>query len=116
LQTTSKVTAAAGLVLGLCLAPAELVAASCPSYFISEITLVSVADTEAGRVQTFVGFGVSKEEAEKNALGACSRIQQELETCIASDRIAGRNAPSDGADGLLHLRYAKAAKRITGCD
>jgi hypothetical protein len=96
--------------------PAQVIAASCSSYYISEITLVSPGDTEAGRVQTFVGFGASKEEAEKNALGSCSHIQLDLETCLASDRILGRNAPSDEANSSLHLKYTKAVKRITGCD
>ena len=35
-------------VLGLLLAPAEVIAASCSSYYISEINLVSPGDTEAG--------------------------------------------------------------------
>jgi hypothetical protein len=73
-------------------------------------------DTEAGRVQTFVGFGASKEEAEKNALGSCSHIQLDLQTCLDSDRILGRNAPSDEANSSLHLKYTKAVKRVTGCD
>ena len=103
-------------VLGMCLAPVEVIAASCSSYYISEITLVSPGDTEAGRVQTFVGFGVSKEEAEKNAMGSCSHIQLDLETCLASDRMLERNAASDEAKTSLHLKYAKAVKRITGCD
>ena len=111
-----KATVQTVLVLGACLAPAELIAASCSSYYISEITLVSPGDTEAGRVQTFVGFGASKEEAEKNALGSCSHIQLDLETCLNSDRILGRNAPSDEANSSLHLKYTKAIKRVTGCD
>ena len=111
-----KATAQMVLILGIFLAPAELLAAPCSSYYISEITLVSPGDTEAGRVQTFVGFGASKEEAEKNSLGSCSHIQLDLETCLASDRILGRNAPSDDASSSLHLKYTKAVKRITGCD
>mgnify|MGYP001031783227 CR=1 FL=1 len=111
-----KVSAQMLFVLGMFLAPAEVIAASCSSYYISEITLVSPGDTEAGRVQTFVGFGASKEEAEKNALGSCSHIQLDLETCLASDRIVGRNAPSDEANSSLHLKYTKAVKRVTGCD
>jgi hypothetical protein len=116
-QQRSAVKAAAPmvLVLGLLLAPAEVIAASCSSYYISEITLVSPGDTEAGRVHTFAGFGASKEEAEKNALGSCSHIQLDFETCLASDRIVGRNAPSDEANSSLHLKYTKAVKRITGC-
>ena len=111
-----KVTPQMVFVLGMFLAPAEVIAASCSSYYISEITLVSPGDTEAGRVQAFVGFGASKEEAEKNALGSCSHIQLDLETCLNSDRTLGRNAPSDQANGSLHLKYAKAVKRITGCN
>ena len=94
----------------------EVIAASCSSYYISEITLVSPGDTQAGPVHTFVGFGASKEEAEKNALGSCSHIKLDLQTCIDSDRVAGRNDPSDKTSNSLHLKYAKAAKRITGCD
>ena len=111
-----KFTAQMVLVLGMFLAPAEMIAASCSSYYISEITLVSQGDTEAGHVQTFVGFGASKEEAEKNALGSCSHIQLDLQTCFDSDRIVGRNAPSEEANGSLHLKYMKAVKRITGRD
>ena len=111
-----KATAQMVLALGMFLSPAQVIAASCSSYYISEITLVSPGDTEAGRVQTFVGFGASKEEAEKNALGSCSHIQLDLETCLNSDRILGRNAPSDEANSSLHLKYTKAVKRITGCD
>jgi hypothetical protein len=87
-------------------------AAQCSSYYISEINIVSVADTDAGNVQTYVGFGQSKEEAEKNALGACSHLRFDLQTCLDSDRTSGRNAASDDS---LHLKYMKAVKRITGC-
>lgn len=59
------------LAVGMIGARAEVLAAQCSSYNISEINLVSTADSEAGHVQTFVGFGPSKEEAEKNALGSC---------------------------------------------
>jgi hypothetical protein len=111
-----KATAQMVLVFGMFLSPAQVIAASCSSYYISEITLVSPGDTEAGRVLTFVGFGASKEEAEKNALGSCSHIQLDLETCLASDRILGRNAPSDEANNSLHLKYTKAVQRVTGCD
>jgi len=111
-----KATSQMLLVLGIFLAPVEVIAASCSSYYISEITLVSPVDTEAVRVLTFVGFGASKEEAEKNALGSCSHIQLDLETCLASDRVLDRNAPSDEAKISLHLKYSKAVKRITGCD
>ena len=103
-------------VLVIFLAPPEVIAASCSSYYISEITLVSPGDAEAGRVQTFVGFGTSKEEAEKNSLGSCSHIQLDLETCLASDRMLGRNAASDDTGGSLHLKYTRAVKRITGCE
>ena len=72
--------------------------------------------TEAGHVQTHVGFRLSKEEAEKNALGWCSRIRFDLETCLNSDRLTGPNAASDGSDNSLHLKYMKAVKRVTGCD
>ena len=90
-------------------------AAQCSSYYITEITLVSTADGDAGHVQTFVGFGASKEEAENNALGWCSRVRFDLETCLSSDRITARNAPSEGGGGLLHLKYMKAVARMTGC-
>jgi hypothetical protein len=100
---------------GLFTAHAEAPNVQCSSYYISEINLVSTADTEAGHVQTYVGFGPSKEEAEKNALGWCSRIRFDLETCLNSDLITGRNAPSDASDNSLHLKYMKAVKRITGC-
>ena len=43
-----KATAQMLFVLGMFLAPAEVIAASCSSYYISEITLVSPGDTEAG--------------------------------------------------------------------
>jgi len=103
------------LMLGLFMSRAEVMAAECSSYYISEITLVSTAATEAGHVQTFVGFGVSKEEAEKNALGWCSHVRFDLETCMNSDRITVRNAASETGDNSLHLRYTKAVRRITGC-
>ena len=101
------------LMFGILGAQAE--AAQCSSYYISEINIVSVADTDAGNVQTYVGFGQSKEEAEKNAMGACSHIRFDLETCLESDRSSGRNALSDSGDNSLHLKYMKAVKRITGC-
>ena len=110
-----KATAQMVLVFGMFLSPAQVIAASCSSYYISEITLVSPGDTEAGRVQTFVGFGASKEEAEKNALGSCSHIQLDLETCLNSDRMLGRNDLSDLSHNSLHLKYMKAVKRVTGC-
>jgi hypothetical protein len=100
------------LGIGAC---AEVLAAQCSSYYISEINVVSVVETQAGNVQTFVGFGESKEEAEKNAAGACSHLRYQLETCLESDRTSGRNAPSDSADNSLHLKYMKTVKRITGC-
>ena len=78
--------------------------AECSSYYISEITLVSPIDTAAGRVQVFVGFGSSTEEAEKNALGSCSHIQLDLQTCLDSDRASGRNDLSDLTGNLLHLK------------
>ncbi|MHC2291700.1 hypothetical protein [Bradyrhizobium barranii] len=46
------------LVFGTDGARAEVPAAQCSSYYISEINLVSTADTEAGHVQTFVAFGL----------------------------------------------------------
>jgi hypothetical protein len=105
------------LILGIIGARAETSgnatpAAQCSSYYISEINIVSVADTDAGNVQTYVGFGQSKEEAEKNALGACSHFRFDLQTCLDSDRSSGRNADSNDS---LHLKYMKAVKRITGC-
>ncbi|MGY2908081.1 hypothetical protein [Bradyrhizobium sp. URHC0002] len=115
-RAVMKATAQMVLVLGMLFGPAEATAASCSSYYISEITLVSPGDTEAGRVQTFVGFGASKEEAEKNALGSCSHVQLDLQTCLDSDRILGRNAPSDEANSSLHLKYRKAVKRVAGCE
>jgi hypothetical protein len=84
-----------------------------PTREFSEINIVSVADTDAGNVQTYVGFGSTKEQAEKNALGACSHTRFDLETCLESDRVSGSN--SNSADSSLHLKYMKAAKRITGC-
>jgi hypothetical protein len=104
------------LVFGMIPALAEALAAQCSSYYISEINLVSVADTKAGHVQTFVGFGSSKDEAEKNALGSCSHISFDLQTCLDSDRTSGLNAASDAAGNSLHLKYNKAVKRITGCN
>ena len=73
-------------------------------------------DTAAGHVQVFVGFGSSTEEAEKNALGSCSHIQLDLQTCLDSDRILGRNTPPDKDGSPLHLKYMKAVKRITACE
>jgi len=90
-------------------------AAQSSSLYISEINLVSTEDGEAGRVQTFVGFGPSKEEAEKSALGWCSHLWHDLATCLNSDRLTARNARSEGGSGLLHLKYMKAVARITGC-
>lgn len=101
---------------GLLALGTESRAAQCSLYYISEINLVSTADTEAGHVQTYVGFGLSKEEAEKNALGWCSRIRFDLETCLNSDRLSDPNVASDKGDNSLHLKYVKALKRITGCD
>ena len=111
-----KTAALVVLWLGMLGASTEVLAASCSSYYISEITLVSPVDTQAGHVQTFVGFGTSKDEAENNALGSCSHIKLDLQTCLDSDRISGRNDPSDKTSNSLHLKYVKAAKRITGCD
>ena len=99
------------LMLGLCVGHSEAQAAQCASYYISEINLVSTVDTAPGNVQTFVGFGLSKEESEKNAIGACSHVRLDVETCLDSDRASGLNA----ADTALHLKYRKAVKRITGC-
>jgi len=104
------------LILAVSGARSEILAADCSSYYISEVNIVSVADTEAGNVQTYVGFGHSKEESEKNALGACSHLRFDLQTCLESDRTSGRNALSDSADNSLHLTYMKAVKRITGCN
>src|SRR5262245_57803456 len=80
------------LFLELCGTHAEAqVAAQCSSYYISEINLVTVIDTQPGNVLTFVGFGLSKEESEKNAVGACSHVRFDLETCLESDRVSGMN-------------------------
>jgi hypothetical protein len=87
------------LWLGMLGTSTGVLAASC--YYISEITLVSTADTEAGHVQTFVGFGLSKEEAEENVLESCSHISFDLQTCLDSDRSSGRKAPSDAPGNLL---------------
>ena len=54
---------------------AEVLAAQCSSYYISEINIVAVGDTEAGHVQTFVGFGQSKEESEQKAIQVCSHLR-----------------------------------------
>jgi hypothetical protein len=94
---------------------AQSQAAQCSSYYISEVTLVSTADGETGHVQTFVGFGPSKEEAESSALKWCSHVRFDLETCLNSDRVTAPNLPSGGSDGALHLKYMKAVARITGC-
>jgi len=101
------------LILVMFGARSEILATDCSSYYISEVNIVSVADTEAGNVQTYVGFGHSKEESEQNALGACSHFRFDLQTCLDSDRSSGRNADSNDS---LHLKYMKAVKRITGCD
>ncbi|UFX47016.1 hypothetical protein HAP47_0010255 [Bradyrhizobium sp. 41S5] len=103
------------LLVGMFEARADPQAVQCSSYYISEINLISTADAEAGHVQTYVGFGTSKEEAEKSALGWCSHIRFDLETCLNSDRMTGRNSPSQGGDNSLHLKYMKAVRRITGC-
>ena len=105
----------ATLTLGLLNARAEILAAECSAYYISEINLVSTVDTVGGHVQTFVGFGPSAQEAEQNALASCSHLRFDLETCLDSDRISGRNAVSGSTDNSLHLKYMKAVKRITGC-
>ena len=102
------------LAFGMVGARAEVLAAQCSSYYISEINLVSTADSEAGHVQTFVGFGPSKEEAEKNALGSCLHISFDLQTCLGSDRSSSLNVSSDAPGNSLHLKYRKAVKRITG--
>src|SRR5215471_5983844 len=52
----------------------------------------------------FVGFGPSKEEAEKNALGSCSRIRSDLETCLNSDLIA-RTAARQKCISTTRARY-----------
>src|SRR5256885_2390942 len=96
------------LLLGMSGAGVEVQAAPCSSYYISEITLVSPVDTEAGHVQTFVGFGESQEQAEKNALGSCSHIKLDLQTCADSDRVLGRNSLSEAAGNSLHLKYTRA--------
>ena len=103
------------LMFGLFGPCAEVLAAECSSYYISEVTIVSVSDTEAGNVQTFVGFGQSKEESEQSAIRACSHLRFDLQFCLESDRRSGRNALSDSADNSLHLKYTKAVKRFTGC-
>lgn len=100
---------------GMLGARGELLAAQCSSYYISEINLVTMADAQPGNVQTFVGFGLSKEEAESGAVGSCSHLRFELETCLDSDRSSSLNAFSDSADNTLHLKYRKAVKRVTGC-
>ena len=103
------------LILGLCVGRAEAQAAQCSSYYISEINLVSTVDAAPGSVQTFLGFGLSKEESDKNAIGACSHVRFDVETCLDSDRTSGLNSASDSTGSALHLKYRKAIKRITGC-
>jgi len=103
------------LMFGLFGPRAEVLAAQCSSYYISEINLVAVGDTEAGHVQTYVGFGQSKEESEQKAVQVCSHLRFDLQYCLESDSTSGRNALSDSADNSLHLKYTKAVKRITGC-
>ena len=104
------------LMFGLFGARAEVFAEQCSSYYISEINIVSVADdTEAGSVQTYVGFGQSGDEAEKKAIGACSRLRNEIEICLKSDRTSGRNALLETGDNSLHIKYMKSVKRVTGC-
>jgi len=95
--------------------PGDASPAQCSAYHISEISLVSVADIDAGNVHTFVGFGQTKEEAEQNAVSSCSRVRFDIETCVESDRVSARNSPSDRDNSSLHLKYAKAVRRITGC-
>jgi len=103
-------------MFGLFGARAESLAAQCSSLSISALYIASAADdADAGNVQTYVGFGGAKEEAEKNALGAGSHTRFDLETCLESDRAWRRNAFSDSENSSLHLKYAKAVKRITGC-
>jgi hypothetical protein len=103
------------LILGLCAGRVEAQATQCSSYYISEINLVSTIDAAPGSVQTFVGFGHSKEESDKNAIGACSHVRFDVETCLDSDRASGLNSASDSTGSALHLKYRKAVKRITGC-
>ena len=103
------------LLLSLFGPPAEVLAAQCSSYYISEINIVPVDDTEAGHVQTYVGFGQSKEESEQKAMQACSHLRFDLQYCLELDRTSGRNALADSADNSLHLKYMKAVKRLTGC-
>ena len=103
------------LIFGIFEPHAEVLAAQCSSYYISEINIVSVADADAGNVQTYVGFGQSADEAQKNAMGACSHLRFDIQTCLESDLTSGRNALSDSSDNSLHLKYTKAVKRITGC-
>ena len=103
------------LMFGMLMVRAEGAAGPCSSYYISEINLVSTVDDAPGNVLTFVGFGLSKEESDKNAVGACSHVRFDLETCLDSDRASGLNTASDSTNGALHLKYGKAVKRITGC-
>jgi hypothetical protein len=78
------------LILVMFGARSEILATDCSSYYISEVNIVSVADTEAGNVQTYVGFGHSKEESEQNALGPAHMF---VSTCrLAWNRIAPRAA------------------------
>jgi hypothetical protein len=114
-RPTMRRAVLAMLIFGGSLARAEATTAQCSSYYISEINIVSTDDAEPGHVQTFVGFGPSKEEAEKNVLASCSRIRFEIETCLNSDRKTDRNAPSEGRENSLHSKYTKAVMRFTGC-
>ena len=47
IRTAMKATSQMLLALGLLLAPVEVIAASCSSYYISEITLVSPGSVDA---------------------------------------------------------------------
>src|SRR6516165_273352 len=108
--------AAAVLFLGLYGAHAEAqVTAQCSSYYISEINLVTMIDAQPGNVLTFVGFGLSKEESEKNAVGACSHVRFDLETCLESDRVSGINAPFRPDRYFPSSQVQRAVKRVTGC-
>jgi hypothetical protein len=115
MEQRMKPLALAILMLGIFDARTGLRAAQCSDYYIAEINLVSTLDSVGGHVQTFVGFGPSAQEAEKNALASCSHLKFDLETCLGSDRISGRNMASSATDAPLHLKYMKAVKRITGC-
>jgi hypothetical protein len=64
------------------------------------------------RVIGFEDVVSGREEAQQNAMAACSHMRFDIQTCLELDLRSGRNDPSDNS---LHLKYMKALRRITGC-